>query len=119
MKKTVLTACILSLICSAMLTMAVSAIGDDFILDVGDLFPFSMRTTAEGTEFTTVMENIPSGSVVIAAAYQNGRLVETKIIDASGSTYSFTKEYDSVKVFAFGSAETLKPIAKAETVAIN
>lgn len=119
MKKTKTVACILSLVCSVMLTTAVIAERGEINLSLADLFPFSMHTTVDGTQFTTVTENAPESACLIAAAYKDGRLAETKTLAADGGTYTFAGVYDSVKVFVFDSIGTLKPLAEAETVTIG
>lgn len=88
----------------------------DKILEVENLFRFDMYTTVSGTRFTTVTENAPDDAIIIAAAYKDGRLAETKMLDADGGTYTFTGAYDAVKVFAFDAFGTLIPLTEAETV---
>lgn len=118
MKKIAVSLCILSLLLFAALALCAAADEGDVDLDVSSLFPFAMRTTFDGTQYTTVTENAPQGAVVIAAAYKDGRLAETKVLGAAGGTYTFAEGYDTVKVFALD-GETLKPVSEAENVVIE
>ena len=89
---------------------ALSAAAEDTDIDAGGLFPFSMRTSVEGSCFTTVAKNTPENALLIAAAYSDGRLTETVMLDKNGGTYTPAKACDTVKVFALDAA--MKPLAE-------
>lgn len=119
MKKRRIIACVILLVCCVAFLTTVAVEETEINLDLESLYQFAVHTTTDGTQFTTVTENTWSDVILFAASYKDGRLAETKRLDFMGGVYTFEKPYDAVKVFAFESAETLKPIAEAEEVVIG
>ena len=72
---------------------------------------------ADGCRIETTLQGVTSGTLVVAG-YENGRLVDLKMLECSGQTpeTELVGDMDEIRVFVLQNIETLLPVCAAEVI---
>lgn len=82
----------------------------------------STKTTVEEHQFTVTPMNVPNGSTIIFACYNDKQMVFVDTFTYAGEStipFTTTETYDKVKVMVWENLKTLIPLCEAEDVNIN